>query len=86
MNRALLQQALKDSLTKADEVLTAYISENPDVFKRGPTAYLTPNDPVAERRALKGLDEDAFWSKLDEIAQATSIEDAAKLLAGGRNG
>lgn len=86
--RKLLQETLKATFAKAEEVLTEYIKENPDVFQRGPQEYLTPNmtgpDATAMRKELKGLDTDAFWAKVEEIAQATSVEEAAKLLAGGK--
>ena len=88
IDREMLQKALQGAHKRGVDWLTEFIKENPDVYRRGPGEYLTPRltgkVATAMRQDLKAMDEDTFLSTLERLVEATSVEEAAQLLGGGR--
>lgn len=87
--RAMLRQVLRGSLLEAQELLTEFARENPDVFRRGAQEYLkapaTAATTLPVRRELASLTPTDFEQALGQIVQTTSVEEAVALLNTGRN-
>lgn len=86
--RAMMHEAFLEIIAREREVLTEWIKENPDVYRRGPTEFMkpkmTPTSTMPMRKELRMMDEDTFLSTLDRLVEATSVEETADMLGGGR--
>lgn len=87
-DRTMIREALREALDEGLEMLTEFAKDNPDVFRRGAVEFLKPRwtaeVTLPMRKELKAMEPEAFFATLEQIAGATSVEEAAELLNGGR--
>ncbi len=77
----LIQGALATDRARLKDMVRKLAKEQPDVFRRGVQAWLTPVDPKAERKALRELaDPEVFMDAVTALEKETSAQEVDEIL------